>query len=191
MAAGEKPDFSDNILRLAEGFQHALGHTWLGERVIGMVTGSDSPTYTQLDWFSRNVTVDSGPLNTVGTGSGDPTAGRLPRSWHNAMVIGAPVEVVEGFKDSVSRSGWQEAVAYVSDKAVHVGVKPREPYLFGEVGDQNVGVAMRVGRAALSATMGLWLSSERTYVDFNGVEVVEPILPVSRLATRYPGVALV
>jgi hypothetical protein len=74
MSGSEKPHFSKRVLELAEDTQAALGSSLIGKALVSAATGSNSPSYNQLNWQSKGIT-----SNIISTRMipGDPKVRRL------------------------------------------------------------------------------------------------------------------
>jgi hypothetical protein len=177
-----KHDFSNRTLSLAEAFQEKAGHSGIGRAVIRAITGSSSDNYAQLNWFSSGVQVEGRIQVTV---NGDPTAGRVPRFWNLAFILGSSNEALADLYQHAGRLRKHEAVAYVTQGDVwHVGAHPNQPHLFRESDNGEGIIAMRHGRSPASVSMGLWLPDERVYLGSYGTRVVEQEVPLSDLSSR-------
>lgn len=176
----ERPAFSKRMLDLGERAQHALGHSALGGRLVGVVAGSRSPAYRQLDWFSRDIEAE---IYATASADGDPYAGRLPRNWHTAVVIATTVEELAKLEQKAGSRAYQPAVAYVAQNVVRVGVDPhdRGP-LFGWNAPDERAVGMRLGRGPLEAAMGIWLPDDRAFVSTASVHVAHKRVRVSEFS---------
>jgi hypothetical protein len=186
----EKPHFSKSILRTSEGLQRAVGHTMVGGLLMRALTGSSSPNYQQLDWFSHDV--DSTVHNTVMVG-GNHRAAKLARNWDMAMIMGTPDDELDEL--AALGVGQKEAVGYISDEVLHVGVAPGdedESMLFGgHKSEPWSTVAMRKGRGPLEATMGVWLPEDRLFISVRELYIVKPDIHIGMLEQQYPKLPLV
>lgn len=183
MSTAEKPAFSKRTLQAAEHVQRLLGD--FGEPVVRLFTGSSSPVYHQLRWFSTNI--DPYNIATV-TAPGDPEAGRLARNWDRAIIM------MVGKRALGRASLWQEdsrqAVGFVSDSVVHVGILPRGVIFGSGLVPGTATVAMRQSRKPIEATMGLWLPEEGRMVVPTELELVDALVPVDDLARSHQGTPL-
>ncbi len=183
MRTAEKPAFSKRTLQVAERVQRLLGD--VGEPVVRLFTGSSSPVYHQLRWFSTNI--DPSNIATV-TAQGDPEAGRLARNWDNALVMMVGNRALE--YASLWQEGGRQAVGYVSEDVLHVGILP-ETVKFGHgIVPDTATAAMRQGRNQLQATMGLWLAEEKRMVVPAELQLVDSLVPIGDLPCYHQGTPL-
>jgi hypothetical protein len=167
--------------------------------VVRAFAGSTSPNYIQADWYSGlSLEGMTAEVKSTVTVPGDPIAGKLPRNWINAMIMATTDEEMRALHEEAKARRQQEAVAYIAEGVVRVGVDPNRASLplFGRLSrmgeDNERAIAMRLGGAPLEATMGLWLPSERAFV---GVETlclvnegvhVNQFAPLSQLLSEVP-----
>jgi hypothetical protein len=188
MSNRENQAFPELVLGLSERIQRSFGHTVLGSRLIRTFAGSTSPNYIQADWYSElsfsGMTTDV--KNTV-TVTGDRISGRLPRHWLTAMVMATTSEELESLREETATHGQQEAVAYIADDIVHVGVDPNRASLplFGRLAMSNDNehvIAMRKSQKPLQATMGLWLPAERAFVGVETLHIINEEVAVNQFS---------
>lgn len=193
MADPNKPDFSKTVLGIAERTQQAIGHTRLGSKVVKAFTGSTSPNYVQLDWRSKGI--DAHVPKTVKV-PGNLEAGRLARNWPTAAILAINEEELKELAQ-LDPNEYQQAVAYVSEGIVHVGTRPNAESgyaekLFARYSDEELAVAMRVGRGTLEAAAGIWIPKERAFEAVHGIRVATEAMQIdNHLDVAYPNVALV
>jgi hypothetical protein len=187
MAKPENLRFSERKLALdgGERFMRSFGHTALGSKVIRATTGSRSPVYRQTDWFSQGISHD---IRDTAIVPGDPRAPMLRRNWNQVAIFAATEAELVDLKDQAGPDPFKEAVAFVAEDVVRVGVKSTEGYLFENLTEEEVAIAMRLGRGPLEATMGLWLPDDRHFVSVENIRVVEAAVYQSSLPSDYPGV---
>lgn len=185
MSEVSRPAFSKGVLDLSERFQRAVGHTELGSRVVRAFTGSSSMAYRQYDWYSAGITSE---VKGVILAPGDPEAGRLARNWKTALVMACDLEEIRGHQEE--HTGAQEAIAYISEDVVHVGVRPVDYYAFKQISPDKLATAMRIGRAPLQAMMGLYLPDERHFIGAGSTESIDRMPVRHDLTINYPGVLL-
>jgi hypothetical protein len=181
-----------HVSRLTLGLAERASRNQIGRGLAKIVAGSSSRSYLQGEWYSelslRGMSTDVRKTVTV---PGDPTAGKLPRNWRNAMVMAATDEALQKLYEETedSSSHWfdrEHAVAYIADDIVHVGIAPQY-ILHRKVAEYHNlfrrmepaggskserAVAMRIGQAPLEATMGLWLPDDRHFVGVETLRVV-------------------
>jgi hypothetical protein len=184
MARKEKNHFSSSVLEVSEVMHNALGHSTVGKVLTKAIAGSQSSSYRQMDWTSRNITYRIKSTIKV---PGDPEAGIVPRYWNRAAIMASPKHRVRDLNDY---KGGKEAIAYISDEVVHVGVLATEGALFGELNEEELAISMRLGKGRLEATMGIWLPDDREFLGVRNVRLVETSAFVPSLATNYPGISL-
>jgi hypothetical protein len=190
MSNREKPHFSKQTLDISERIHQVLSPRRLGSKAVSVFTGSDYPLYRQLDWHSGSDVNWTNVYNTVRV-PGDQEAGLFRRNWRSAIVMSAKIEELEEIHEHPLTDEGQEAVAYISEGVVRVGIKPNDSPLFEDLNGEERAVAMRIGKGPLEATMGLWAPVERVFVGVNWLRLVEPKEGISALTTEYPGIALV
>ena len=183
MADPEKPHFSNTTLGVSERLQQVLGG-----RLMSVFSGSDSPNYRQLNWFSRRI--ETSIQSTINV-PGNLLAGRLPRSWDIAVIMATRDEELD--KLTSYGDDQQEAVAYISKGVVHVGTHPEGDNLFGFLDDnfEECAIAMRLGRGPLEATMGMWFPHDRHFMSVGSARVDTPEIHINRLPDEHPGMSLV
>jgi len=185
--------FSSLELAAGELFQKITRQTRLGRAVTNWWAGSDSPAYTQLVW--QKLPIGSASLMSFcGEIDGDPTAPWRPRNWNYAAVLGISREwadTVRGIPQD------REAVAFIADNKVHVGVKPSDEsdQFFGTVdlgsqGANRAAVAMRLGGGSLIGAMGRYNQASQTFHTPPSIYVIDEWVPISDLHLEYPGVPL-
>lgn len=186
---GEQPHFSAKTIDIAEKAQR---FQWLAKRVAA----SRSPAYVQLRWH-KLPDVDPDSIDWAETVPGDPKAGRLPRNWRNAVVLGISRKVLAGLSahDPENDTYAKDVVAYESDGIVRVGVNPDSDHLFGGApywynGEDILTVAMRLGRGPLKAAMGQYSLAKGLMIP-EGTIVVQPSIPNAEIANKYPHTQLV
>lgn len=184
---GEQPHFSSRVLDVAEKAQRVFGRTSVGR----WVTGSDAPAYLRLEWFRLDV--DPGSLHWAREVEGDPEAGRLPRNWNNAAILGVGKDDLAGMSAHEPGAGqWaKDAVAFESDGVVRVGINPEGDRIFGgttQTGQEGMlTVAMRLGRGPLRATMGHFQPGSGEFFTPSGIVVLEEHIPNEAItAPDYP-----
>jgi hypothetical protein len=106
------------------------------------------------------------------------------------MVMAFPVEELEELKEYAVAVAHEEAIAYTSEKVVHVGTKATRGYLFEQLSEEEMAIGMRLGRGPLQATAGIWLPETESFVSVRHLRVVETAIPVNALIYEYPGMAL-
>jgi len=163
-----------------------VGHSTFGRAFTKVIAGSYSPAYGQLDWRAPHMSRIRGTVAV----SGDRYAGRLPRNWNRAMVMAFPIEELEDLKAHASTIAHEEAVAYISERVVHVGTKATQGYLFERLNEEEMAIGMRIGRGPLEATPGIWLPDREAFSSVKHVRVVEAAIPVSALISEYPGMVM-
>lgn len=184
MSETSRPSFSKGVLELSERFQRGVGHTEIGSRVIRAVTGSSSMAYRQHNWYSANITSE---IRGVVVASGDPAAGRLARNWNTAVVMACKLDEI---KELEQNHAAKEAVAYISEDIVHVGIRPIDYYMFKQIAPNKVATAMRIGKAPLRAMMGVYLPDEQHFIGADSTEVIDRVPVLHDLTINYPGVLL-
>lgn len=193
MANPDKPHFSNRVLTIAEQTQQAIGHTRLGGKVIKAFTGSTSPNYVQLDWRSRGI--DAHVTKTVKV-PGDPNAGLLARNWNTAVILAISEDELREIAQGAGKPGeYQAAVAYIVKDVVRVGTNPNHragvpESVFARYSDEEIAVAMRVGRRTLEAAAGIWMPQERAFESVHGIRIATPDMQVDNLQVAYPNVLL-
>jgi hypothetical protein len=88
------------------------------------------------------------------------------------------------------RPGVKEAIAYISEDVVHVGVRPIENEIFKDISSNKLAAAMRVSRAPLQAMMGVYLPDERHFIAAGSTEAIDRVPVLPDLTINYPGVLL-
>jgi hypothetical protein len=176
ISTSQEPNIPKRLLIAGERAQHMVGHTRLGSSIIrAYFTGSESPSYRQLDWQSWGITAQIHGLAEAG---GDPKAGRFAKDWPNATVIGASRQDFSNLERDAGDVSSRQAIAYIVDGAPHVGTLPpdSDELLFRELGTDTtkLAVATRLGRNAVTISLGLWLEASR---EFRGVEQPEIVVP--------------
>lgn len=185
-STGEQPHFSSRTLDLGEKAQRVFGRTAVGR----WATGSNVPAYTRLDWF--RIDADPNDIPWARTVPGDPKAGRLPRSWHNAAILGVAESALArlGAHEGATAGGWaKDAVAFESEGTVRVGINPEGDHLFGGSGrdDEILSVAMRLGTGPLRAAMGHYQPESGRLMVPEGIVVLEECIPNADIkAPEYP-----
>lgn len=170
MRGGEKPAISNRTLRAAYHVQRLLGER--GAPIVGLFTGSKSPVYHQLNWFETNI--DSTTIATV-KAPGDPEAGLLARNWDRSIIMAVGRRALEFIENC--RTDSQEAVAFVSQDTVHVGLLPQGVHFgFGNSSNKAM-AAMRQSRKPIEATMGRWVQDEGRLVVPADLELVDTLVP--------------
>ena len=177
--AGEKSHFSNLTLAVGEKLQ-GLGGTAIGKMFIG----STSPAYQRLRWKAlKDVNPDEYDWAEV---SGDPKAGRFPRGWSSAAILGADRSVRNGTGSSVRQ---HDAVAFVADRIVRVGFNPEDAYLFGGTnlgGEEILTVAMRRGTGPLIAGLVMYEPGSDNFHMPAPTGVIESDISVDSLSARHP-----
>lgn len=194
--ANERPHFSNMQLDLAERFQHAMHNSRIGGAIIRFAVGDDPEFYQQRMWLSQGI--NHAHITKTVTVPGDKNAGRLAKNWPGAMVMATPTKSYQDLKSRITVNprtpGLQDALAYLVGGKPHIGISPLGEDIFTEMeieeGHREMTTAMRVARTALTATMGLWLPSQRLFYGVDTLRVVDPLVPKSELPERYPGVRL-
>jgi hypothetical protein len=190
---GEQPHYSAKTLDLGERAQHLFG----GTAPMRWAMRSKTPAYLRLEWFSLP-DVDPEDLAWADEVPGDPKAGRLPRNWHNAAILGVSRGDLArlGAHDQVSQHYAKDAVAYEADGVVRVGINPESDHIFGGLtsgennGDKMLAVAMRLGRGPLKAAMGHYQPDEERLLIPEGIVVLDQSMPVSQIPVHYPNTRL-
>jgi len=178
------------MLDLGERVQHTIGHTALGSRLIRAWSGSRSPAYRQLDWFSQDI--NKARIKNTITVPGVSQAAMLPRNWDLAMVMATTDNELERIHEQVGRGSYSDAVAYISEDVVHVGIG-RHGSLFGRLNDEERAIAMRRGRGPLEAMMGLFMHNRELFVGVEVLRLVEETVHIGNLSPKsqvYPEVPL-
>jgi hypothetical protein len=193
MSQAEQPHFSERTLNLAETSQRLLGS--LGQPLVRAISGSSSPAYIQLEW-SKQDQLNIDDYTWVGV-PGDPQAGKIPRNWRRAAVLGTQWGALSKLYDKIDEPVHaMEALAFVADDSIRVGVKENGYSLFRSLLRPNengkyAAVAMRLGRGPLQATMGLWLPEKEQLLAADDIEVITPSTSVRQLSSQYPRASLV
>lgn len=178
--------YSKETLSLAERTQELIGNSKTGKALIHITNGSRHPNYLQLDWFSAGVSAN---INDRISTFGDQNAGLLPRFWSNAVLLGVSSQEIEKLIED--NPGSQEAAAYMSQDVTHVGViKDDETQILEVLDETTSGVAMRLGKRSLDATVGVWIPAERHFESVQGVEAIEQSIHIDELSSNYPSVQL-
>lgn len=187
--SGEQPHFSAATIDLAE---KAQGFKWLTK----LVAGSNSPAYVQLRW-QKLPDVDPDDVDWADTVPGDPKAGRFPRNWPNAAVLGVSRDALAslGAHDQAAGNYARDVVAYESEGIVRVGFDPESERLFGGApywynGEDVLTVAVRRGGGPLRAAMGQYRPDLGLLIPEGGF-VVQESIPVDELPNKYPHTHLV
>jgi hypothetical protein len=178
--------FPNVVLDAGERAQHRFRNHRLGGAIIRSVTGSDSPLYQQLDWRSQYLRAEL--PDELAEAKGDKDAGWLARNWSRAAIVAAPKQELSELEGATHSIPSEQAVAYVADGVPHVGTLPNSgpESLFHELHDEDWAVAMRLGKKALFATIGLWLESERMFLSVESPRIVtSPVLINSLPAGEY------
>ena len=200
MSNNEKPHFP----RLTLGLAERASRNQIGRGVAKIVAGSSSRSYLQGEWYSELSLADiSTNVRKTAKVPGDSTAGWLPRNWANAMVMATPEEDLQKLYEETEYSpdhmfSHQQAVAYIADDVVHVGIAPfyimhrkmaEFHSLFGRLeptGEDKSerAVAMRIGQGPLEATMGVWLAEDRHFVGVETLRVVADSVSMDQFSPR-------
>lgn len=182
MTGKESAQKSNRILDIAEKLQDYVGF------LSKPITGSPSPAYVQLSWGKQPQT-DPSHLSWVEI-PGNAEAGRIPRHWPTAAIIGTPSSMLTKIQPRSTEVS--QAVAYMADDdIVRVGVLP-EGKRFGYASKaEHEAIAMRVGSGALRATMGLWLPESQQFIGPEEVVVLQTEVAIDKITRQYPDVILV
>ncbi|HSW99594.1 MAG TPA: hypothetical protein VLH38_01010 [Patescibacteria group bacterium] len=184
-------------LSLGEGLSRSgIAHKPVVGRVFqaarSLVAGSKSGALVWPEWHGNpDVKVIGGGHVQFVVGAGNPEAGRLPRSYNKAIVMGLGSEAVKRAKE---QEGGEclPAVAYGHKGVLHVGVLGCG---FGEVttkeGGTVLAVGAREGSRPIEGTAGLWYPRRELLVLPDSPILVADLVPTNEFAARYPGVPMV
>jgi len=183
-----KPSFSDRALNQFEAFQYHFGKTRFGGLVVTAFTGSSSPAYEQLLWLPRSQ-VQSATISQAVEVPGDPYARGSARLWDRLAVLAVNQHEMQRLRTADN----QEAVAYIADKVVHVGIMATEGALLSDVGYDQAAVAVRRGPGDATFTVGVYAPDQQAFTSVanGGVKIRDGNLPLHLLPASYPGVKLV
>lgn len=190
MTRPQTMSFSDRTLVAAEHAQYAARNTRMvriGERIL---TGSNSAAYKQLLWLPPSQMKSAEVRDSVHV-YGDLGASKWARLWKNIAVLTVPTQVMDQMRSDLPEA--QQAIAYKSDKIVHVGIlTSHEDIMRGIPGDAQA-VAVRIGRGPTEFVIGRYNSAEKSFVSTpqNSVEVLETYLPIEDIHEKYPCVNVV
>lgn len=160
-----------------------LSHTGPGR----YVTGSDSRAFVRLE-ASNQPGINPDDIDWCEI-SGDPEAGRIPRRWDTVAVLATSHSIYNGIDPEYLREPGQvkDAIAWISEGIVRVGVSPDSDNLFGGTvieGESRFVVAKRRSANPVEATLGLWVPAERRFIEAPQTSVVDGSLPLDGLAEQ-------
>jgi hypothetical protein len=181
-------ELSPGYLTVAERLQRPLGR--IGAPLVRYVTGSDSPAYISLDWHSEHH-MEPSMIRAWSYSSGDKHAGLSSRFWDMAVILSAETAQLEEAQQVNSEA--EEAVAYLDAvDRVHIGVMPEKRALFAAIEESTArGVAMRLGRGALRASVGYYDHRSHHFESAGAITASPTLVPTEQIAQIYPGLLLV
>jgi hypothetical protein len=189
---GEARDFSPKTItfgmqlqrledsRLLGGLYRA-GHDWWA--------GSDSPSYVPVKWRAVKMVPFEGGAEPV-VGAGNPEAGRRPRTYNKAMVIGAGYSAMHDLIRECGTDGL-EAIGYEHDGKSYAAPLPDG---FGSIvaseEDQFMAAALREAKRPASGMIGMLYPIEGKLI-IPRQEIISDLVPVANIAARYPNIPMV
>lgn len=189
MTQESEASFSDRILYAAEAAQYVLHRNQLGRALVRKCTGSNSEAYEQLLWLPP-WKMCAANIKTVVPVLGDPRARKAASGWERIAVIAAKEAALDVLKRDPHS---QEAVAYRSQKAWHVGVSAVQgATVFEPISKGRLAIGMRQGPGDAEFALGTYSykSGNFTSVGVGALELVEASVPQRHMPHQYPGVKI-
>jgi len=192
MPNGELIDTPSWLLTLAEKSQN-LQRIWPVKAVTKSIAGSSSPAYRQAKWEAVDQIIDtSGKTTELPLAQEDPSAGLesiiIPRLKKQAVVAAVGklslYELLNAYDSSIP------VAAYSYNKKLHAGFMPEGLDSFGNIGSRYYSVALRVGRSAFGAGIGVFIAPEKTIIIPDLLEIKDQLVPIKDLAELYPDTPL-
>lgn len=191
-----KTALQEGLLVSAELFQWNTRNSKIGQKVVKRFAGSSSPTYRQALWLppSQRLQTHVGP-NIGRSAEGIEDSGIRASNWEEVIVIGVDRRRLEEMTGEHEHDDRQEALGYRLDRGtqIHVGILPDQELMYGSIDEHMLGVATRIGEAAVTFYPGSYNSRNKTFHAVGDIhtKVIEPRLPITQLPDAYPGVITV
>lgn len=189
MTQAKEAAFSDRVLFVAESAQYVLHRSRIGRALVRQFTGSESEHYEQLLWLPPWKIYETN-IKTVVPVLGDPRAEKSATGWERIAVIAAKKVSLDGLKlDPYA----QEAIAYRSQKAWHIGVSAvRGAAILEPISRGRLAIGMRQGPGDVEFALGTYSykSGNFTSVETGALELVEASVPQRHMPHEHPGVKI-